>query len=916
MKTKLIQTTAALALLWPVFPAQAVSPDYVCLPSASGGWDCRDGSAAATLPPRPPTIPVPHENEFMADAPRSTVERYMAGDQPPGTTPSTRADGAAIATMTPATPSSPAAPAAAAAAPRAPIERLATAPTAVRSPVADNVNSEGYLGGLFAARPDQLTLDAINIWGQCSTGFDTSPVPPKDPDAGEQPIDITADSNEIYGEELAEFKGNVEYIQGLRVIHTDFLRFDIPENQLELIGKTYMKDRDIEVWGNYAQFDMNEDEGLIEKAGYRLNSRHAQGRADKILFEDHSDIIRLEEGTYSTCPAVKQDWVINSDEITLDNVEQEGVARNATLRFKGVPVAWTPYMSFPLTADRKTGLLRPRVTVSSKTGGDVTVPYYWNIAPNMDATVGVRGMTKRGVQLQGQFRYLFKSMNDGPYAIPNTGTISAEFLPSDNEYANGNDEDANDDGNGSSYRAAASFQQYGHVLPNVLADINVNWASDDDYFRDLGSNLISSSTQFLERRGDLTYEGSNWKLRGRLQEFQTLDLDVPDSLKPYKVLPQFLFETTYPWRLGMAELDVRAEAVNWSHDERVDGQRYDIQPSISVPFVSLWGYVTPKASVRYTNYNLSDQTDDKPDSINRFIPIGSVDAGMFFERETSYGGKGLTQTFEPRIYYLYSKNKEQDDIPLFDTSLTDFSFAQLFQENRFTGADRVADANQISLALTSRLLESDSGQERLSASIGQIYYFKDREVTLLGGEPLTNNSSEIAFGLSASPGSYWDLNLDVQYSPDLSLLTKRAVRINYKRDYDHIVNVSYRRRDINEDLVDVNQVGFSSYWGVTKQWKVITNVAYDLEQSQLVDLLGGVHYDTCCWSVMLAYRRYVSNNDLNFGSNVVDNVEDPEYNNSVLLMFELKGLGRYGQQLYDLMEKGILGYNAPKETTL
>jgi len=914
VKTKLIQTTTALALLWPVFPAQAETPDYVCLPSASGGWDCRDGSTAATLPPRPPTVPVASDTGFMGEPAASPLERYMASDglqAPASSTAATAATGAALATMTPAPgDSSASAPAGttAAPAPRAPIERLATAPTAVRSPVASNLNSEGYLGGLFAARPDQLTLDAINIWGQCSTGFDTSPVPPKDPDAGEQPIDITADSNEIFGEELAEFKGNVEYVQGLRVIHTDFLRFDIPENQLELIGKTYMKDRDIEVWGNYAQFDMNEDEGLIEKAGYRLNSRHAQGRADTIRFEDHSDIIRLEESTYSTCPAVKEDWVINSENITLDNVEQEGVARNATLRFKGVPVAWTPYMSFPLTADRKTGLLRPRVSVGDKTGADVTVPYYWNIAPNMDATLGLRGMTKRGVQVQGQFRYLFKSMNDGPYAIPNTGTISAEFLPSDSEY-NDTVEDPN------SYRAAASFQQYGHVLPNVLADINVNWASDDDYFRDLGSNLISSSTQFLERRGDLTYEGSNWKLRGRLQEFQTLDLDVPDALKPYKVLPQFLFETTYPWRLGMAELDVRAEAVNWSHDERVDGQRYDIQPSISVPFVSLWGYVTPKAGVRYTNYNLSDQVNGKPDSINRFIPIGSVDAGMFFERETSFGGTGLTQTFEPRLYYLYVQDKEQDDIPLFDTFRTDFSFAQLFQENRFSGSDRVGDANQVSLALTSRLLESDSGQERLSASIGQIYYFKDREVTLLG-VPETNNSSELAFGLSASPGSYWDLDLDVQYSPELSLLTKRAVRINYKRDYDHIVNLSYRRRDISDELNDVNQVGFSSYWGIANQWKVITNVAYDLEQSQLVDLLGGVHYDTCCWSVMLAYRRYVNNDSLNFGSNVVNNVEDPEYNNSVLLMFELKGLGRYGQQLYDLMEKGILGYNAPKETTL
>ena len=894
--------------MWPPISSHAADPEWVCFPSASGGWDCREGATAEVLPPRPPT-PVNGIDSYAATPSGSPLDLYMdnsravtaepgpdggekisgrddeeiaiaAPDARPANPGSTAGSASESARgMAPAHPRGPAIPAQQA-------NKLAISPTR-RTPVTRSINDSGYLGGLFAARPDRATIDAFTTWGQCGN-FDTTARPERGPSSNDQPIDITADSNEIYGEELAEFKGNVEFVQGHRIINADFLRFNIPDNQLELIGESYMKDYDIEVWGTYAQFDMGEDEGLVEKAGYRLNARHGQGRSDRITFEEHGDTVRLTDATYSTCPAVQEDWVIESDELTLDNVEQKGVARNATLRFKGVPVGWTPYLSFPLTPERQSGFLRPRVSFGDKTGADVTVPYYWNIAPNQDATIGVRGMSKRGVQLQTQYRYLLER---------SSGEISGEYIPNDSEFGG--------------YRAAASLQQRGYLYDHLRSDVNLNWASDDNYFRDLGNNLQTTSVQFLERRGDLVYEGENWNLLGRLQEFQTLDPALSKELRPYKRLPQFLFETRYPWRLGRAELDLRAEAVNWGHDVKVEGQRYDIKPAVSVPFTSLWGYVTPKVALQYTSYNLNGRDDGGPDSINRFIPSASIDSGLFFERDTSVSGRAFTQTFEPRAYYLFVKNDNQDDIPLFDTTQTDFSFAQLFQDNRFSGTDRIGDANQLSLALTTRMLESANGQERFSASIGQIYYFQDREVTLLGGPKRTDNSSEIAFGLSATPGAYWSADLDVQYDPHSSIWTKRAARLNYKRDYDHIANVFYRRREINDTLVDVNQVGFSAYWGITNNWKAITNVAWDLQDSTLVEFLGGVHYDTCCWSVMLAYRQFVQDNT----GSLADNGSSDRSSN-ILLMFELKGLGRYGQELYDLMERGILGYKSPPETTL
>ncbi len=852
MRPKQIRTATGLALMWSAIAvaipnaAQAQEVGWTCFPGADGGWDCRSSDDTAALPPRPPT-PIDGRVPAQLAGPPSgdPLELYTApiAGAAPGPRPPAR--------------------------PRPP--RPTAAPTTT-------------VGGFFFEPREQrgfLTrkqLDYVSPWAACG---DQPYVATEQEPLEDAPIDITSDENEIYNETIAEFTGNVDFTQGYRVIKADFLRFNIPEEELELIGTTYMKDADMEVWGSYAKFDMGQDEGNIQKAGFNLPSRHARGSAEKIIFAEHGDLTILQGATYSTCPAIKEDWVIVSDTITLTPPEDIGVARDATLRFKGVPVMWTPYMSFPLSDARKSGFIRPKFGYDSEDGVDIADSYYWNIAPNQDATFGLRYIGSRGFQGQGQYRYLTED---------HEGEAYAEYMPNDSEF---------DD-----YRAMASFQNRSSMLGNKLtADVNLNWASDDDYFRDLGDNLDTTSVQFLERRGDLTWHGENWDLRGRVQEFQTLDPDLADAGKPYKRLPQFLFETLYPWRWGRAEFDLYAEGVNWGHDVKTEGIRIDVEPAVSLPFYSLWGHVTPKVAARFTNYNLNGRLDGGPDSVNRFLPIASVDAGMTFERDFNWSGAGVTQTLEPRAFYLYIPETDQDDIPLFDTADRDFSFAQMFQNNRFSGTDRLGDANQMSLALTSRLLESASGRERLSASLGQIYYFSDREVTLNGGAPETDRSSEIVFAVDATPGRHWTFNFDYQYDPHLSLMTKTAVRVNYKRDWDHIVNLSFRKRRDNNQLLTVNQLGASTYWGFGQNWKAIGNVAWDFEEASLVEMLAGIHYDTCCWSAMLAYRQFVQE-------------DSPDKRSKLLLLFELKGLGRYGQDLYDLMEEGILGFNAPEESPL
>jgi LPS-assembly protein len=604
-----------------------------------------------------------------------------------------------------------------------------------------------------------------------------------------------------------------------------------------------------------------------------LFDRHASGKADNVDRDNVANITRLDNTTYSTCNAGNTDWQLRADKIELDHDEGFGTARNVSVNFMGVPFFYSPWMTFPINDKRKSGLLTPSLGNSDNSGSEIVLPYYWNISPNRDATITPRLLSKRGLQLNTEYRYLQED---------STGQINVEALPSDNEY--------NDD------RLLFAYKHQSRFAQRWSTDVNYNYVSDKSYFQDLGSDLSLNNSTHLERRLDLTYQGDSWNVLGRLHDFQTISSTAVDQ---YARLPQILYNMYLPDNAFGIDYGLRAEAVAFDRDNSVTGTRFDIEPSISKPFRNNWGYVTPKLGVRHTAYNLNNNaigTDDKP---TRTTPIFSIDSGLFFERDTSLGDTALIQTLEPRAYYLRIPKRDQDRLivdqngndVVFDTGEYDFSFSQLFRENRFSGADRVNDADQLTLAVTSRLIDPASGVERVSASLGQIFYFRDRDVTLPNTIAENDSSSAIVAELNARFSQAWSARAGIQYDHHDGQTDKGVFNVRYQPDARRAVNFSYRRR-----RADIEQTDASFSWPLSRQFNAVGRWNYSLDQDRTIDGFAGIEYESCCWIARLVAREYV--NDLN----------DTDKNTAIMLQLELKGLTSFGDGVKTFLERGILGY--------
>ncbi|MCB1743095.1 MAG: LPS assembly protein LptD, partial [Gammaproteobacteria bacterium] len=572
----------------------------------------------------------------------------------------------------------------------------------------------------------------------------------------------------------------------------------------------------------------------------------------------------------------EEDWVLNASTIHLDRVSQRGEATNVVIDFKGVPIFYSPWLSFPLSKQRKSGFLMPGMRLSDSgdgsSGAEITVPYYFNIAPHLDATVAARVMTERGVQAQGEFRYLFDW---------GQGQMGAEFLPADSAF-----EDRP--------RAGFNLLHNGYFTPRLYTDVQVDWVSDKEYFEDLGTNLNLTSRTFLTQRADVTYSGENFVFFGRAQNYLTLDRSIAPGSRPYKQLPYLRVQTNFRERTFRPFFAMTTEVVNFDRENSVTGLRIDTDPTISFPMRTPGYFVVPKAKLRLTQYLLDGTGPGTgiPDSgPSRILPLLSFDSGLFFDRQLKLGSARYTQTLEPRLYYLYVPYEGQDDLPVFDSGEFTFTFAQLFRDNRFAGADRQTDANQLTLALTSRLLATASGEELLSASIGQIYYFRKRRVQLPGQQVDSGSESNLVAELTADLKDRWRLGVGVQWDPDLGKADRGTMSVRYSPDARSVINASYRYVRNTVDQTDLSAV-----WPLGPKWRAVGRFNYSLEQSQLLETFGGVEYQSCCWGFRTVARRYLS--DI-----------DGAYVNALFFQFELKGLGGLGGAS-EFLDRTIPGYQA------
>lgn len=615
---------------------------------------------------------------------------------------------------------------------------------------------------------------------------------------------------------------------------------------------------------------VTESGGVLATTG-RLLQRPpvtGSGAAGRIEFQGENRY-RLEQATYSTCAPGKRDWEVAVDELDLDYDEEIGRARHAVVRFKDVPVMYAPWMSFSLGNQRKSGFLTPTFGSTSKSGLDLAVPWYWNIAPDMDATITPRVMTRRGMQLNTEFRYL---------GYTHSGQARLEYLPDDK---------------------LANRDRYGYSLIHThnlghgfLASLNLNGVSDADYFSDLSTRISQVSQGNLLRQGTLSYGGPWYGATLNVQAYQTL----LGLAKPYQRLPQLTGNANrYDLPYGLA-FNVNAEYVDFDHPTNVIARRTTLYPQLSLPLETAAFWVKPKLGYHVTRYQLDRQAAGTPDQLSRGVPIFSADGGLILERETHLFGRSLVQTLEPRAYYLYVPVRDQANIPVFDTGSVGFNYAQMFAENRYAGGDRIGDANQLTLALTSRLLEPTTGEEYLRATVGYLQYFRTQHVTLPGETARTSRTADLLAALTGRVAKNIYADTAWQYNPRDRRTEKLTVGGRYRPAAGKILNLGYRY--VRDQL---GQIDISGQWPLVGGWHGVGRYNYSTKERRVIETIAGLEYDAGCWTGRVVMQRLATIAD--------------KPTTALFFQLELNDFSRIGSNPLDLLKRSVPGYGVINQPT-
>jgi LPS-assembly protein len=664
----------------------------------------------------------------------------------------------------------------------------------------------------------------------------------------------------------AELRGGVMLRQGSRLAGADSADIDPLTRSLYLSGNVRYEDPATQILSNTAEFSY--DAGIVRFTGARfsLGESNARGGADDVFLSQEGRL-ELDNVTYTTCPPGTPDWLLIANSIDLDTNSGIGTARGIKMRFKGVPILYAPFISFPIGDARKTGILTPEIGSSARSGNEIRMPFYWNIAPNYDATITPRLLTQRGLLLGSEFRYLTER---------NLGTLYAEYLPDD------------DQTDTSRYLVRANHRT--EFNPSWLGRLNFLQVSDSQYFEDLGGSLSTTSLTHLNRALRFDYFGRNLRFFGQIQDFQTIDDAIVPTDEPYRRVPQLVVDGRWPVSTAGLSFGLDGELVNFDRNVGVTGWRANVVPELSWPVERPGWFITPAIAYDLTRYELSNTEPGAERSLDRNVPIGSLDMGMVFER--GIRDSSWLATIEPRLLYVHIPFRDQDELPVFDTITPDLNLVQLFRKNRFIGPDRIGDTDQISLGITSRILALDSGREIMSATVGQTRYLSDRNVVLPGFPADTLESSDYIAEIRFS--AFEKINFDIaqQWGTGGSGTTRSQARLQYRPSPNKILNFAYRfRRDALE------QGDFSFSWPVGARWNVVGRYNYSFRDREPLEQFFGVEYESCCWGVRLVTRRFISRRD---------GTRDTSFG----LQFIFKGMASVGTGADRLLERGILGYTS------
>ncbi len=661
-------------------------------------------------------------------------------------------------------------------------------------------------------------------------------------------------------------QGGVIVRQGERSLSADELLVDTQKSSARVSGTVEYRDPSLTVRG--ADGDFQDGAARITGAQFELPQQPARGEA-RLLELNQNGQLRLEGVSYTTCPPERSDWHIQAGSVTIDTNTNIGVARNARLEFLGVPIVRLPWLSFPVGSARKTGFLFPSIGSSSRGGLLLAVPYYFNIAPNLDATFTPTGYSRRGFDLGGEFRYLFSHSE---------GALTGNLLPDDSSYG--------------SNRSRLRLHNVTSLPGNWRFTLDGENVSDAQYFEDFSQGTDGASIAFLSRVAHLSYRDPQLHLGILARNFQTIDQALLPLDRPYTEFPRAYADGS--WRTNTAlplEYGFQSELTGFRRSIGVEGWRMHVAPQLALDMAGPGYFLRPQLAFDSTTYRLRNTATGEDRSPSRSLPLASLDGGLLFERSVG-GRKQRVLTFEPRAMYLYAPYRRQDHLPVFDSGTPDMNWVELFRSNRYVGLDRIGDANQISVGFTTRLFDAASGTRFLAATLGQTIYFESPRVRLPDEPPATRNSSDLIAQLELKAFEDWNVDLGMQWNPDQLHAERSEVRVQYRPESQRVMNLGYRFQRGRMEQAD-----FSVAWPVSRQWNVYGRMLYSLDQSQAIETFAGFEYSSCCWGLRAVAREYVSR-------------RSGDRDRGIYLQLELKGLSSVGLAADAFLERAIRGYSA------
>jgi LPS-assembly protein len=727
----------------------------------------------------------------------------------------------------------------------------------------------------------------------------------KSPAAGK--IDIWSDHASLSADGLMKLTGHVLVRQDHRRIEANRLDYDSRDNSLGTHGGITFSDPLVHVSGKGGHYSPTGG-AVFHSARFHLERRPGRGAARELALSP-GGVLHLSDVEFTTCPADDRSWMLRARSITLDTRRKVGYGRDTRIDFQGVPILYLPWVSFPLGNVRKSGFLFPTVGNTSRSGALLSIPYYWNIAPNADFTFEPTEYTRRGPDLGGEFRFLTASSH---------GTLDWDYLPADAVY------------HGS--RSRIQLLDVTELPGGFRLGLQAENVSDAQYFEDFSSGPEGTSTAFLDRRAELSYRDVHWNIEATAQQFQTIDTTLPLDERPYARVPDLKVSADYGWGPGdLVRYGFESEVVDFQRSTGITGWRLDMKPVTSLDFDGPGYFLRPSVAWRVTQYELSGTLPGEPSAPSRVLPIASVDTGLELERASGSHAQ-RTITLEPRVMYLYVPYRDQSDLPIFDTAVPDLDPVELFRTNRYVGADRVGDANQVSVGATTRLLDARNGRQYLAATIGEEFYFTTPRVTLPGEFVHTDRRSDLVAQLSLTAFQHWSAYGALQWDPQTSQTQRAQVDVQYRPGPERVINVGYRfERGILSPTTlvggvpttcgteatpacspscvlqvtgscDLRQVEVSGAWPIGRSWNIFARGVYSLADHEALERFAGFEYRSCCWSARIGARRFVGARPTGTGART--GTQDT----GIYLQLELTGLASVGSAPDAFLREAIPGY--------